>query len=185
MISCDKYFFRLTIQLSTSLTPSSSPHCTCTHGKQTTVAARLFYGYSMTLCVLSMTGFYLFFLNGAINQCGIKFFVPQKLLYLLNWHSARKQIRGNRPPKSMRVRLFDSGPLAELPKHILDSGHGHATVRLISCHEKWITVFCIPLLQISLQIEFGTICNLRFSLFAPLTVHNQLLFSHFNVSDIQ
>ena len=69
----------------------------------------------------------LLLLHGAINQSGVQFLMSQELLHLFDRHTSGQQIRGDRPPEPVRVCLFDSGPLAELPKHILDSGHGHAT----------------------------------------------------------
>ena len=82
-----------------------------------------FYDYSMTLRVLSMTGFHLLFLDRTVNQGRVQFFMAQKLLHLLDWHPSGQQIRGNRPPEPMRMRLFDSGPLAKLPEHVLNPGH--------------------------------------------------------------
>ena len=78
-----------------------------------------------------MTRLNLFLLYCAVYQRGIQFFMAKELLYLFDRHPSGQQIRGNRPPKSMRVRLFDSGPLAELPKHVLDSGHRQTTIRMM------------------------------------------------------
>ena len=75
--------------------------------------------------------------------------------------------------------------LAKLPKHILDTGHTQAVVRGIQSYKQRLIRLCISFLQVPAQIKPCAVCQICFAFFASFSIHNQLLFPHFDICHIQ